>query len=181
MTLLPTNTFVAGDLWSWSVSSLDYPANIYTLRYIFRHRTDKTAHVTVSSTQDDQVPTDHVLSLAGSSTAALLAGEYLIYVQAIEKASSNVQTVEQGTCIVQADPMNFSVSSKWQTAIETLEASLIADASSAVLEYEILGRKIKRMSIKERKEALDYCKRQLRIEQGKAGGIKTIQFLFHEY
>lgn len=179
MSLIPAKVFFVGDLWAWTQECSDFTADDHSLRYIFRSTLNAATHITFDSTSSGYI---HIISVPGTITSTLTAGEYMVFVQVVSKATSDVQTVEQGKVTVLPNPSDIASApsdtrSKWEIAIEKLEAAIAGDSTTGVLEYSIGGRQLKRMPTKDRLEALAYCKRQLAKEKGYPFG-RLIKYQF---
>lgn len=179
MNLIPTTSLFVGDLWAWTEALPEFPASTYSLRYIFRNALIPSSPLIVDSFADFSA---HVISVPSTSTSALVAGDYMVYVQAVTLATGDVQTLCQGKVTLSPNPTDVSAApadarSKWVIAVEKLEAAIAGDNTAGVLEYSIGGRTLKRMPTKDRLEALAYCKRQLAKEQGYPFG-RHIKFTF---
>lgn len=180
MNLIPSNDLFVGDLWSWSHELVEFPTDTYSLRYIFRNTVDATKHLTIDSTPAGQFV--HQVSASGTNTAALLAGDYMVFVQLVTLASSQVQTLQQGKVKLLPNPSDTSIApsdtrSKWALYIEQIEAALAGDVQAGTAEYNIGGRMKKLQTTKDRLEFLAYCKRQLAKEQGFPFG-RLIKYTF---
>lgn len=179
MNLIPSQDFFVGDLWAWTQTLSEYPADDYTLRFIFRNATVPSSHITFDSTADGSL---HEINVLGTTTGTLTAGEYMVFVQLVTLATSEVRTVDQGKLTIHPNPSDLTSApldtrSKWEIAIEKLEAAIAGDSTAGVQEYAIGGRQLKRMTTKDRLEALAYCKRQLANERGFGFG-RTIKYTF---
>jgi hypothetical protein len=135
-----------GDTWKWTKSLADYPATSWTLKYRF-----KTAaggfEVTASASGSD-----HAITVAATTTAALAAGDYgwLAWVESgAEKYTVGAGTVELLPDYRAADATaGLDDRSHARKMLDALEAWL-ESRDPAVAEYEIAGRRMKYVPLPE--------------------------------
>ena len=145
---------VAGATWKWIKSLSDYPASSWTLTYTFLLKTGSTTFTFDAVADGD----DHLVDVDEAVTAAYTPGEYMWQAKVTDGTDSCL--VDRGCMDVLQD---FSVSTAdprpWaQKMADALEATLLGKASRDVMETEINGKKIKRMSMNELRENYTYFK-----------------------
>lgn len=153
---IPTTTpasLIAGDTAKWLLTFGDYLANDgWTVAYTL---INAAAKITFSASASGA---DHLVNVAAASTATWAAGSYQW--RATASKASEVYTVGTGTLTVQPA---FSVSTLdvrtfAAKTVEALEAYLSNSNNLQAQEYEIAGRRLKRMSYPELIAARDKFK-----------------------
>lgn len=127
-----------GERVEWSKSYSDYSATLYTLVYRFR---GPGVGVNITATADDD---DFEAEITAAQSAALTTpGDYGWQAWMTEIAdSTNTFQVDSGTLTVKkgfttADVSVVDLRSSAQIALDTIDAGLLAFATSDVMEYEI--------------------------------------------
>ena len=166
-------TLTAGDRWTWTDSLSDYPATLWTLTYYFRGPSTLAAAVGAAS------GTDHVLTVAATTTGALKPGVYDWQAQAVLIAdTTRKETVDTGQLTVAANLANAAVDHRsfWQQVKETLEPVILGKASSDILSGGIAGRSWSKMTPKELVEWYDLA--CLRVDR--ASGVQGRKYIRFE-
>ena len=136
-TLEPT-TANAGDTWRWNRTLADYPASAgWALSYTL---INAAAKVTINATASGD---DHAVTVSAATTAGYAAGSYDW--RARVSRSGEVYTVGEGRITVRNafSGATFDARSHARKTLEAIEATIEGRASSATLEYEIAGRRMK--------------------------------------
>lgn len=144
---IPTTTpasLIAGDTAKWQLTLPDYPANDgwavgYTL-------INADAKIIFSASASGA---DHLINVAAASTASWAAGSYQW--RATASKSGEVYTVGTGTLTIQPafSVATLDVRSFAAKTLEAIEAYLSNGNNLQAQEYEIAGRRLKRMSYPE--------------------------------
>jgi len=118
----------AGDTWSWDDSLSDYPATTWTLKYsLYRYG---AAPISITASADG---TDHAVSVAKATTAAVTAGNWN-WTAYVEDATTRT-TVGRGTVTIKADQTvalsSTDLRSHAVKMLELIESSLLASATNS--------------------------------------------------
>lgn len=140
---IPTNepaALRAGDTWKWTKTLADYPAGTWTLTYRFKNA---AGGFEVTATASG---TDHSVSVAATTTAAIAAGSYSW--QAQVAAGAEKYTVDTGVLVVDPNLFSGTATAAYDArshARKTLAAieAWIESRNPGVAEYEIAGRRMK--------------------------------------
>lgn len=133
--------FVAGDTVAWYQAAADTPPPTWTLTV----RLTGPATAEATATNDDG---RHLVTLAASATAELPAGTYRW--QARASSGSEAYTIASGTFDVQPDPITLAGNAGQATAerhLAAIEAALAGRWTSDVEEYEIAGRRLRKIPV----------------------------------
>lgn len=136
-TLEPT-TANAGDTWRWNRTLADYPASAgWALSYTL---INAAAKITINAAASGD---DHAVTVSAATTAGYAAGSY-DWRARVSKAGE-VYTVGEGRITVRNAfaGATFDARSHARKTLEAIEATIEGRASSATLEYEIAGRRMK--------------------------------------
>lgn len=166
-------SLTAGDRWTWTDSISDYPADLYTLTYYFRGPTSLAAAVGSAS------GTDHVVTVAAATTAALKPGIYDWQARAaLISDGTVVATVATGRVTVAANLANAAVDNRSFNVrvTEALQATIENRATTDQLAMSIAGRSLSRMSWDELLSAYDRFKGLAAAEMGVSPGRTYIRF-----
>ena len=166
-------SLTAGDRWTWTDSLSDYPATLWTLTYYFRGPTSLAAAVGVAS------GTDHVVTVAAATTAALKPGVYdwqaranlILTVTTIATVAIGRLTVAPNLAAAAVDYRSFNV-----RVTEALQATIENRATTDQLSMSIAGRSLSRMSWDELLGAYDRFKVLAASESGAAPSRTYIRF-----
>lgn len=136
----------AGDTWKWTRSLADYPAGTWTLKYRFKNAAGGFEITATAS------GTDHAVTVAAATTGTYTSGSYQ-WIAWVESGSEKY-TVDEGTLQVDPDYRGGTASAALDDrshARKTLTAleSWIESHDPAVAEYEIAGRRMKYIPIKD--------------------------------
>ena len=133
---------ILGDTLDYGTTVADYPASAgWTLKYRLVPRTTGAAILLTAIADGD----NYLVQVTSATTATWAAGEYS-WASWVVKAGE-VYSLSQGTCKLLADPRTatapLDARTDAQTALDNVTATLQGRATSAVLEYEIAGRRLK--------------------------------------
>jgi hypothetical protein len=135
---------IAGDSLAFSVELADYPAPTWTLTYRLTPRVYGVAR-TITATASGAA---HAVSVTAASTATWPAGDYTCsaYVTNVGGDRYTIAS-ESGQFTVLPDPTTLAAGTDTRSraviALDNVKATLEGRATSAVLEYEISGRRLK--------------------------------------
>jgi len=135
-----------GDTWKWTKTLADYPATSWTLKYRFKSAAGGF-EITAST-----AGTDYSITVAAATTAAYTAGAYS-WMAWVEGGSSEKYTVDTGTATLDPDYRNGTAAAAFddrthaRTVLDAIEAMIEGRASKDQQEYEIAGRRLRRMPI----------------------------------
>jgi len=155
-TNIPTSVpsqLTAGTTWQWKYSLSDYPASSWTVTFYFLLSTGTTTFNAVAADDDD----DHLVTVAAGTTAGYTPGNYKWQAYAVHAdgrkclVANGCSEVLQDFSISQADPR-----SPTRVIFDALEAAILGSATRNVLQTEINGKKIQRMSLSELRENYIY-------------------------
>lgn len=134
---------VAGDTAKWLRSLPDYPASAgWSITYTL---VNSAQRVTFSSSASGD---DHLVTVAATTTASWVAGDYTWRAQAIR--SSEVYTVGAGQVMVEpAFGSAIDARSTARQSLAAVESMLQGRAASGVAEYQIAGRQLRHIPIPE--------------------------------
>lgn len=135
----------AGDTVSWTKTLAQYPANDgWVLSYTLINAQQK---ISITSTASG---VDYLLAKTAAETASWAAGNYDW--QSKVAKSGEVYTVEQGKITINQSfesQTTYDNRSHAQYVLSAIESVLEGRATSATMEYEIAGRKMKHISHEE--------------------------------
>lgn len=119
------NSVRAGDTWTWSRSLSDYPAPTWTLAYALLNA---GAKISITAAADG---TDHLVTVAASSTAGYVPGTY----SAVARATSGAESWTVWTGIIEVLPNLAALTSydgrtHARKVLEAIEAVLEGRAST---------------------------------------------------
>lgn len=164
------SSVAAGDTVTWRRTLDDYPASAgWALGYVL---INGTAKVTISSTASGD---DHLVSVAASTTTGWTAGTYAWRARVTKGAE--VYTVGEGRMTVRPSfgASTFDARTHARKTLEAVEAVIEGRASSAVLEYEIAGRRLKNIPVAELLSLRDRYRTEVTREEAAAtvaaGGV----------
>jgi hypothetical protein len=132
----------AGDTVTWRRTLDDYPASAgWSLGYVLINGTAKIT-VTSSASADD-----HLVLVPASTTTSWAAGTYAWRARVTKGAE--VYTVGEGRITVRPSFGSSTLDARTHArkTLESVEAVIEGRASSAVLEYEIAGRRLKNIPV----------------------------------
>jgi len=136
------NIVTAGDLITWQRTLTDYPANVWTLNYVFINKNYKYSATGTAS------GTDHAVSISSSTTANWAPGEYRW--QSYVTSGSDRITIGEGNLTVKP---NFATATTLDTrsivkrTLDAIEAVIEGRASQDQQEYTIGNRSLTRTPI----------------------------------
>ncbi len=170
----------AGDTLDFTTVTADYPASDgWVLVYKLIPRTAGTVY-TLTSTADGD---DHRIQATAATTAAWTAGTYSWAAYATLGTES--YTLETGVTQVLPNPRTattLDTRTSAAVALDNVVATLQGRATSAVLEYEIAGRRLKYLSPADLIKLKSHLEREVASEQAAARlaagltGARKIQF-----
>lgn len=171
---------IAGDTLDFTTSAADYPASDgWVLTYKLIPRTAGTVYAITSTADGD----DHRLQASAATTAAWTAGTYSWSCYATLATES--YTLANGVTQILPNPRvvnTLDTRSAAAVALDNVVATLQGRATSAVLEYEIAGRRLKYMTPAELIKLKSHLEREVAGEQAAARlaagitGARKIQF-----
>lgn len=135
---LEPTTVNAGDTWRWTRSLSDYPASAgWVLSYTL---INAGAKITVNASASGD---DHLVTVSAATTAGYTPGTY-DWRARVSKAGE-VFTVSEGRITVRNAyaGSTFDARSHARKTLDNIEAVIEGRATSATLEYEIAGRRMK--------------------------------------
>jgi len=181
MTTTLSNVLTAGDTLDFTTAVPDYLASAgWTLKYRLAPRVSGTA-IDITSTADGD---DHQVSVLAATTITWAAG-YYAWSAYVEKAAERY-TVDRGELQIRPASTTLAAGNDLRSfAKKTLDAveALLAGKSD-VVEYQIAGRSIKKMSFAELMKARSLLQAEVEGEQVAAnlanglGGARRIQVRF---
>lgn len=137
----------AGDTWKWTRTLADYPASDgWTLKYRFKNAAGGFEVVATAS------GADHAVSVAASTTAAYVAGDYN-WIAWVEGGTSEKYTVDSGSITVESDYRGAAATvalddrSHARKVLTAIEAVIERRATLDQMRYEIEGRSLERTPI----------------------------------
>lgn len=170
----------AGDTLDFTTTAEDYPASDgWVLTYKLIPRASGTVYTLTSTASGD----DHRIQATAATTAAWTAGTYSWAAYATLGTES--YTLASGVTQVLPNPRTattLDTRSAAAVALDNVVATLQGRATSAVLEYEIAGRRLKYMSPAELIKLKSHLEREVAGEQAAARlaagitGARKIQF-----
>lgn len=134
-----------GDTWKWTKTLADYPASVWTLSYNFKSAAGGFS-ITASASGDD-----HSVNVAYATTAGYAAGFYS-WVATVTNGSERY-IADSGTCTLNPDFRAGTVTAAYDArthariALDAIEAVIEGRATVDQQEYEIAGRRLKRMPV----------------------------------
>lgn len=135
-----------GDTWKWTKTVPDYPATSWTLKYRFKNAAGGF-EITASASGSD-----YSVMVAAATTGGYTAGAYS-WMAWVEGGSSEKYTVDTGTCTLDPDYRSGTASAAFddrthaRTVLDAIEAVIEGRATKDQQEYEIAGRRLKRMPV----------------------------------
>ena len=155
----------AGDTWKWTRTLGDYPAGTWTLKYRFKNA---AGGFEITATADG---TDHAVTVAAATTGAYAAGSYQ-WIAWVESGAEKY-TVDEGTLEVEPDYRSGTATAALDDrshARKTLAAlqAWIEGRDPAVAEYEIAGRRMKYIPVKDLLMLLDRYRSEVAREDDAA-------------
>lgn len=148
---------------SYTRTVTDFPATSWTLKLTLAG--PKVLTVTAATSG-----TDFVVTLSATQTAALEAGAY-VYVERVESGVERYD-VERGAVTVTADPTLAGpgdLQSKEEKMLVVVEAAIDGTLASGMQSYQILGRAVSKIPIRELMELRSQLKAA--IAARKSGSI----------
>lgn len=134
-----------GDTWKWTKTLADYPAGVWTLTYRFKSAAGGF-EITATASGDD-----HAVNVAYGTTSGYSAGFYSWVASVI--AGGERYIVDSGTCTLNPDYRNGTATAAYdgrthaRTVLDAIEAVIEGRATVDQQEYEIAGRRLKRMPV----------------------------------
>ena len=134
-----------GDTWKWTKTLADYPASTWTLSYSFKSSVGGFA-VAATALGDD-----HSVTVAYGTTSGYTAGFYS-WVASVTNGSERY-IVDSGTCTLNPDYRAGTATAAYdgrshaRIVLDAIEAVIEGRATVDQQEYEIAGRRLKRMAI----------------------------------
>ena len=153
----------AGLTWEWEREFTDYPASTWTLKYWFKKTGSSGANFSITATADGA---KHAVSVAASTTSGYTAGDYTWV--AIVTAGSEAFEVDAGTLELLPRYDAASNLDDRSHAVKTLEAIEAVIERRATLDqqsYQIGGRSLARMEIKDLLAFRDKYRAEVYAEQ----------------
>ena len=155
----------AGDTWKWTRTLADYPAGTWTLKYRFKNAAGGFEIVATAS------GTDHAVTVTAATTGAYAAGSYQ-WIAWVESGAEKY-TVDEGALEVEPDYRSGVATAALDDrshARKTLAAlqAWIEGRDPAVAEYEIAGRRMKYISVKDLLMLLDRYRSEVAREDDAA-------------
>lgn len=158
----------AGLTWQWTRSSADYPAPSWVLTYYFKQLKAGGTHFSVAATASGA---DHAVTIAAATTAAYTADEYSWSAIAVKGAEAFEVDTGVLTILPRYDAgAALDDRSHARKMLDALEAVLESRAGSDVLEYEIAGRRLKKMSAEDLTKWHAYYAGKVAAEEREANG-----------
>jgi hypothetical protein len=158
----------AGDLVTWTRSLSDYPADQgWTLAYTL---INASAKITITASASGA---DHVVSVAAATTAGYATGNYR-WIARVTK-STEIYTVDEGSLTIFPNLAALTTydGRTWdETMLEAIKAAMQGTATATQLSYEINGRRVEHMSVKDRIEWLSFF--EMRVAQQANGGKRKL-------
>lgn len=161
-TIEPT-TVNAGDTIRWTRTLPDYPASAgWVLAYTLLNAASK---ITVTSAASGD---DHAVTVAAATSAAWVAGDYAWRAQVSK--SGEVYTVGEGRMTVAPSfgAATLDTRSSARKALEAIEAYLADPNNLTAAEYEIAGRRLKRIPLPELQSHANWLRQQVVREEDAA-------------
>lgn len=134
-----------GDTWKWTKTLADYPASVWTLTYRFKSAAG--GFEVVASASGD----DHSVTVAYATTSGYTAGFYSWTASASNGSERYI--VDSGTCTLNPDFRTGTATAAYdgrthaRTVLDAIEAVIEGRATVDQQEYEIAGRRLKRMPV----------------------------------
>lgn len=134
-----------GDTWKWTKTLADYPASSWTLTYNFK---SSAGGFLVTATADGD---DHSVTVPYSTTAGYTDGFYS-WVATVTGGGERY-VVDSGTCTLNPDYRAGTATAAYdgrshaRIVLDAIEAVIEGRATVDQQEYEIAGRRLKRMAI----------------------------------
>lgn len=157
---LEPTTVNAGDTWRWTRSLSDYPASAgWVLSYTL---INAGAKITVNASAFGD---DHLVTVSAATTAGYTPGTY-DWRARVSKAGE-VFTVSEGRITVRNAyaGSTFDARSHARKTLDNIEAVIEGRATSATLEYEIAGRRMKYIPVAELLSLRDKYRAEVAAEE----------------
>ena len=151
-----------GDTWKWTKTLADYPADVWTLTYRFKSSVGGFEVVASAS------GTDHSVTVAYGTTAGYAAGFYG-WVASVSNGSERY-IVDSGTCTLNPDYRAGTATAAYdgrthaRTVLDAIEAVIEGRATVDQQEYEIAGRRLKRMPVADLLKLRQHYKTEVQSE-----------------
>ena len=173
VTIIPEEIIV-GDFSQFKLTaySIDYPNNLYTMRFVARISTGNNSEIKLDATASGD---DYLFTFTSSSTANYDVGHYYYQIE-IERDSDNSRvTVDRGELEVRTDfDNNVDPRSHAEIMLGKIETILEGKADSDVSSYSINGRSLTKFSPQELidwrtfyKQEVSAIKKRERIKHGR--------------
>lgn len=136
-----------GDTWKWTKTLANYPASDWTLTYTFK---SSAGGFTFDASADGDA---YSITVAKDATAGYSAGFYS-WVASVTDGSERY-IVDSGTCTLNPDYLAGTATAAYdgrthaRKVLDAIEAVIEGRATVDQQEYEIAGRRLKRMAIAE--------------------------------
>lgn len=154
------SALVSGDLWTWTRSLSDYPAGTWSATWYFEN---STAAFNVAATASG---TDHVASVAATTTATYTAGRYRW--RLVVTSGATRTTVESGWVTVEVDPAvsaNYDRRSHARKVVDAIEAVIEGRATQDQMSMSIRDRTLARTPIADLLLLRDRYRAEVRAEE----------------
>lgn len=151
-----------GDTWKWTKTLADYPASTWALSYNFKSAAGGFA-ITATASGDD-----HAVNVAYGTTSGYAAGFYTW--TASVTAGGERYIVDSGTCTLNPDFRAGTATAAYdgrthaRTVLDAIEAVIENRATVDQQEYEIAGRRLKRMPIADLLKLRQHYKTEVQSE-----------------
>jgi len=177
LTAEPTS-IVAGDTVWWRRDDLaaTYPPALYDLSYVAIIKGPTLVRITIAAAADGG---GYVVALPSATTAAYVVGTYVWGAFLTRKIDGARASVAVGEWSVAANPATTTADprSHDERMLAAIEAVLEGRAAKDVEEYEIAGRRLKRIPIRELRALRESYRRKVAAASGGAARfIRRVSF-----